>query len=213
MGSPPKKRWRWTSSAAKRARRVWSMGFRRKQSLPRGFNADALTALAEKLIMPPDETTASPSCRNSALWRNPHGEYGVIDSPCRKSASPTNLVNLFQNPAFAGVIAYERNGTRTPVCGATDGDSVAAAALCAVAAAGRSGGARRGAAGQCDDLAEAGDFTLGTNFKAWAFSVARYEVLNYRKQQARDARLVFSEELEETFAEELAARRRLGAAA
>ena len=26
------------------------MGFRRKQSLPRGFNADALTALAEKLI-------------------------------------------------------------------------------------------------------------------------------------------------------------------
>lgn len=50
------------------------------------------------------------------------------------------------------------------------------------------------------------DFTLGTNFKAWAFSVARYEVLNFRKQQARDSRLVFSEELEETFAEELAER-------
>ncbi|MDI1310999.1 sigma-70 family RNA polymerase sigma factor, partial [Prosthecobacter sp.] len=50
------------------------------------------------------------------------------------------------------------------------------------------------------------DFTLGTNFKAWAFSVARYEVLNYRKQQARDSRLVFSAELEETFAEELAER-------
>lgn len=50
------------------------------------------------------------------------------------------------------------------------------------------------------------DFALGTNFKAWAFSVARYEVLNYRKRQARDARLVFSEELEETFAEELSAR-------
>ncbi len=47
-------------------------------------------------------------------------------------------------------------------------------------------------------------FTLGTNFKAWVFSIARFEVLNYRKQQARDARLVFSEELEETFAEELA---------
>ena len=47
-------------------------------------------------------------------------------------------------------------------------------------------------------------FTPGTNFKAWAFAIARYEVLNYRKQQARDARLVFSEELEETFAEELA---------
>lgn len=49
------------------------------------------------------------------------------------------------------------------------------------------------------------DFTLGTNFKAWAFSVARYEVLNYRKQQARDARigLVFSDELEEVMTEEL----------
>jgi len=48
------------------------------------------------------------------------------------------------------------------------------------------------------------DFTLGTNFKAWAFSIARYEVLNHRKQQARDARLVFNQELEETFAEEIA---------
>lgn len=47
------------------------------------------------------------------------------------------------------------------------------------------------------------DFELGTNFKAWAFSVARYEVLNYRKQQARDARFVFSEDLETRFAEEL----------
>jgi len=47
------------------------------------------------------------------------------------------------------------------------------------------------------------EFQLGTNFKAWAFSIARYEVLNYRKQQARDARLVFSDELEEQFAEEL----------
>ncbi|MFZ9747048.1 MAG: sigma-70 family RNA polymerase sigma factor [Opitutaceae bacterium] len=47
-------------------------------------------------------------------------------------------------------------------------------------------------------------FELGTNFRAWAFRVARYEVLNYRKRQARDARLVFSERLEETFAEELA---------
>ena len=48
------------------------------------------------------------------------------------------------------------------------------------------------------------EFEPGTNFKAWAFAIARFEVLNYRKQQARDARLVFSEELEETFAEELA---------
>ncbi len=49
-------------------------------------------------------------------------------------------------------------------------------------------------------------FTPGTNFKAWAFSVARYEVLNYRKQQARDARFVFGEELEETFAWDISAR-------
>ena len=49
-------------------------------------------------------------------------------------------------------------------------------------------------------------FELGTNFKAWAFSVARFEVLNYRKEQARDARLTFSEDLEATFASELASR-------
>jgi RNA polymerase sigma-70 factor, ECF subfamily len=48
------------------------------------------------------------------------------------------------------------------------------------------------------------DFESGTNFKAWAFSIARFEVLNYRKQQARDARLVFSDELEQTIATELA---------
>jgi RNA polymerase sigma-70 factor (ECF subfamily) len=50
------------------------------------------------------------------------------------------------------------------------------------------------------------DFEPGTNFKAWAFSIARYEVLNYRKQQARDARLglQFSDELEEVMAQELA---------
>ncbi|MBK1833626.1 sigma-70 family RNA polymerase sigma factor [Roseibacillus ishigakijimensis] len=49
-----------------------------------------------------------------------------------------------------------------------------------------------------------GDFASGTNFKAWAFAIARYEVLNFRKKQARDSRLVFSEELEEVFAEEIA---------
>ncbi|MEZ6040057.1 MAG: sigma-70 family RNA polymerase sigma factor [Planctomycetaceae bacterium] len=48
------------------------------------------------------------------------------------------------------------------------------------------------------------DFELGTNFKAWAFSVARYEVLNFRKSQARDSRLVFSGELEEIIESELA---------
>lgn len=49
------------------------------------------------------------------------------------------------------------------------------------------------------------DFESGTNFKAWAFSVARYEVLNYRKRQVRDARLglVFSDELQDVMTEEL----------
>lgn len=47
------------------------------------------------------------------------------------------------------------------------------------------------------------DFEPGTNFKAWIFSIARYEVLNHRKTQARDARLIFTEELEQVFAEEM----------
>ena len=46
------------------------------------------------------------------------------------------------------------------------------------------------------------DFELGTNFKAWIFSIARYEVLNYRKKDSRD-RLVFSEEMEDLIAAEL----------
>ncbi len=46
------------------------------------------------------------------------------------------------------------------------------------------------------------DFEPGTNFRAWAFSIARFEVLNYRKWQARDARLVFSDELEQTISSE-----------
>lgn len=48
------------------------------------------------------------------------------------------------------------------------------------------------------------DFEPGTNFKAWAFAVARYEVLNFRKKEARDSRLLFSDELEEIMAGELA---------
>lgn len=47
------------------------------------------------------------------------------------------------------------------------------------------------------------EFTPGTNFKAWAFSVARFEVLNQRKRQARDARLVLGGELEQLLAEVL----------
>ena len=48
------------------------------------------------------------------------------------------------------------------------------------------------------------DFEPGTNFRAWAMTIARFEVLNYRKQQARDARLKFSDELEYTIAAEVA---------
>ena len=48
------------------------------------------------------------------------------------------------------------------------------------------------------------EFVLGTNFKAWAFSVARFEVLNHRKSQARNSKLVFSSDLEDVFTSELA---------
>lgn len=48
------------------------------------------------------------------------------------------------------------------------------------------------------------EFELGTNFRAWALAIARYEVLNYRKRQARDARLQFSSELEQQIATEVA---------
>ena len=48
------------------------------------------------------------------------------------------------------------------------------------------------------------DFTPGTHFKAWVFSIARYEVLNHRKRQTReDKRLVFSDALEDLIADEL----------
>jgi RNA polymerase sigma-70 factor, ECF subfamily len=58
------------------------------------------------------------------------------------------------------------------------------------------------------------EFTPGTNFKAWLFAIARFETLNYRKRQARDARLVFGAEVEELLGgeveemEELTDRRR-----
>ena len=48
------------------------------------------------------------------------------------------------------------------------------------------------------------DFEIGTNFKAWIFSIARFQVQKYRYRQARDSRMVFCDELEETMTEELA---------
>lgn len=49
------------------------------------------------------------------------------------------------------------------------------------------------------------DFQPGTNFKAWAFAIARYEVLNHRRRQIRENRhrVTFSEELENTITSEL----------
>lgn len=49
-----------------------------------------------------------------------------------------------------------------------------------------------------------GDFELGTNFKAWAFAVARFEVMAFLKTKKRGRWLTFSDELQETIAEEFA---------
>jgi RNA polymerase sigma-70 factor, ECF subfamily len=48
------------------------------------------------------------------------------------------------------------------------------------------------------------EFDPGTDFLSWAFTVARFEVLRYRRTRARD-RLVFSEELVALLADEGAA--------
>ena len=47
------------------------------------------------------------------------------------------------------------------------------------------------------------DFEMGTCFRAWAMAVARFEVLNYRKQLARDSRMMLSDDLEQKIASEL----------
>ena len=47
------------------------------------------------------------------------------------------------------------------------------------------------------------EFTLGTNFKSWAFAVARYEVLRQRRWLRRNGWLVFSNEVAEQLADEL----------
>lgn len=46
-------------------------------------------------------------------------------------------------------------------------------------------------------------FTLGTNFTAWAFRIARYQVMAMREKQSRD-RLVFSDEFVALIADESA---------
>lgn len=42
---------------------------------------------------------------------------------------------------------------------------------------------------------KAGSYETGTNFKAWAMTVANYEVMSYRKTQVRE-RLVFTDEVD-----------------
>ena len=44
------------------------------------------------------------------------------------------------------------------------------------------------------------DFTDGTNFRAWAFSIAQFQMRAYRQKMGRD-RLVFDEAVVETLAE------------
>jgi len=46
------------------------------------------------------------------------------------------------------------------------------------------------------------DFELGTNFRAWAFAIARFEVLAHLKKNKRGSWLVFNDDLLETIAEE-----------
>jgi RNA polymerase sigma-70 factor (ECF subfamily) len=43
------------------------------------------------------------------------------------------------------------------------------------------------------------DFTAGSNFKAWAFQIAKYHVLNQRRKIVRSKWLVFDEELMDQF--------------
>jgi RNA polymerase sigma-70 factor (ECF subfamily) len=46
------------------------------------------------------------------------------------------------------------------------------------------------------------NFELETNFKAWAFAVARYVVMNNQKRFRREGRLVFSSEVVEVLADQ-----------
>lgn len=67
-----------------------------------------------------------------------------------------------------------------------------------------------GSGGEVDDILqntnrimwrEAETFEAGTNFRAWAFQIARYQVLQQREKQRREGeRVPFSDELMETLA-------------
>ncbi|MBT8037283.1 MAG: sigma-70 family RNA polymerase sigma factor [Verrucomicrobiae bacterium] len=48
-----------------------------------------------------------------------------------------------------------------------------------------------------------GDFEIGTNFRAWSFSIARFEVLAHLKKRKREGIVLMDEELLETVTEEI----------
>lgn len=50
-----------------------------------------------------------------------------------------------------------------------------------------------------------GQFVPGTNFRAWAFKIARFEMLHHLRSRRRDGWIPFDEELADTIAEELPA--------
>ena len=47
------------------------------------------------------------------------------------------------------------------------------------------------------------NFEIGTNFRAWAFSVARFEVLAHFKKRKREGLVLLDDELLDTIAEEV----------
>ena len=46
------------------------------------------------------------------------------------------------------------------------------------------------------------DFEMGTNFRTWAYTFARFVTMNHQKRARREKRLVFNDELLETLAQE-----------
>lgn len=46
-----------------------------------------------------------------------------------------------------------------------------------------------------------GDFQLGTNFVAWGKKIAYYQVLDFRKKKARQQKVIFSEEMVNSIAQ------------
>ncbi|WP_197442912.1 sigma factor [Lignipirellula cremea] len=102
---------------------------------------------------------------------------------CRCRNFPVNLTGN-RGICRHGNTASARAG-RT-VCGAADRQSAAVAAVRQVAAPGDAAAQDVAQQTSARIWEKRADFQPGAHFKAWAFSIARFEVLNYRKQQVRD---------------------------